>query len=574
LEKILHSFESNETIALTQAIAGLGGIGKTQIALKYAYRYKDNYEYICWINAETDNTILSSFQSFARKMNIPNAEAKEADVIIETVHNWMKDHCNWLFVYDNAEDEETLQRFLPALTGKRQHILITTRNMYFMNFVNVDIAVLTEEEACNLMNEYTRKPIDNDCKKLVNELGCLPLALAQAGAYIKIHKDSYRDYLDAFKRNGTELFSENNPTYAETVASTWNISFRKIKKNKAAKQLLHLCAFLAPEKIHKDFFTRAGNELPEDLSKAVADENVFKKAIAELTKYSIVSQDDEGALSIHRIVQEVIRDRLKRYQIHWRNRCILILNELVFGDFHTAALRDRFRTLATHILSVAPIDDFDNLAEKIENKEELATLYSFLGRGYQNLADYRLSLYYNKKALAIRENFLGSEHKDTVQANEDIGMIYWMQDDYVRALEYYEQAKAIREKVLGKEHLDTASTYNNMALVYDNMGDYEHALEYYGKDLAVSEKILDKEHPDTATAYNNMAVVYHTQGNYELALEYFGKALAIREKVLGKEHLYTEGTYLDAENTYKKSGKNGTFDAWLTKNNIKMRLGK
>jgi len=602
LEGIRKTFEeSKEAIALTQAIAGLGGIGKTQTALEYAHRYKDYYHCICWVNAETPNTILSSFQDFAKKNEDLKEEMKEAEVIIEAVRDWMQQNDNWLFIYDNAEDEKTLQPYLPAQTGTRQHILITSRNKRFMKSTAVNINVFTETEACDFIYKYTQKPADEHFKDLAKEMGYLPLALDQVGAYMFETKKSYADYLSLYHEKSLSLLQKyrDNPE-KQTAATTWEISLEKIRNNKAAKQLLHLCAFFDSENIFPAFFIKAREALPDELKKSIEDQQNFDDAIAELTKYSLVSQDDDGILSIHRLVQEVIRERLKRFQPNWRNRCILILNGLRNFNFSTRKSRDLFLILATHINAVTnEINDEDAT-------EEVVNLYLFLGYGYNQLADYDLALEYYEKAKAIYEKVLGTEHPSTATTYNNMAAVYRAKGDYDKALEYFGKAIAIREKVLGKEHPDTAITYNNIALVYDNKGEYDLALEYYGKSLDVKEKVLDKEHPsmattynnmadvfrakgdydnalkynnqalairekvqgtehpDIATNYNNMALVYYNQGKYDLALEYYGKALTIRIKVLGAEHPYTTGTYNDMADTFKKTGNPGSFNDWLT----------
>jgi len=538
LDKIRLTFEENkEPIALTQAIAGMGGIGKTQTALEFAYRNVDHYQCIFWVNAETPNNILSSFQEFAEKNEDLKVEMKEAEAIVKEALNWMEKNDNWLMIYDNVENEKSLEPYLPVRTGARQHILITSRNKMLKKYFRVDINVFTEQEACDFIYRYTEKTADKHFKELAKMMGYLPLALDQAGAYLFETKKSYTDYLNRYKEKNLSLLQKYiDDPQKQTVAATWEISLEKIKNNKAAKQLLHLCAFLDPENIYPQFFIDAKDILPDELKKAINDDEEFHLAIAKLVKYSLVSQNKEGILSLHRLVQEVIRESIKNEQPAWRRRCILILNELRFFDFSTRALRDRFLILAAHITAVT----YKNI---IEETEELANLYYFLGYGYNDLAEYKPALEYYKKALSIRENVLGKDHPDTAATYNNMAAVYHAQGVYERALEYYGKALAIDEKVSGLEHPSTATTYNNMAAVYDAQGDYELALEYHEKAKTVREKVLGEEHPSTADTYNNMAVVYYNMGDYERALEYYGKASAICEKVLGEEHPSTAATY-------------------------------
>jgi len=554
LDEIHQTFEKKEAVALTQAISGLGGIGKTQIALEYAFRYGYEYDCIWWANAETDNTILASFQDFAKKKKIVNEDTKETEVIIEAVRYWMQQNDNWLFIYDNAEEEKSLQSVLPAQNLKKQHVLITSRNTRFLKCTPVNIGIFTEAEACAFIEKYTQKPPDKHFKVLAKKMGYLPLALDQAGAYMAASKKSYEDYSDLYDRKNLALLTKyRDDPDKKTVATTWQVSIEKID-NTAAKQLLNLCAFFAPENIYLDFLTNASEVLPDELRKAADDEIDFDDAIAELTKYSLVSLN-ESALSIHRLVQEVVRDSLKQKQTHYRNLYISILNKLTFSDFSTVALRERFRTLVPHILSVT------NKISKEDETEELSELYHFLGWGFEDLADYDRALEYCEKVIAIRENILGKEHLKTAKAYNNIAVVYYSLSKYDLALEYYEKDLLISKKVLGKEHPDTASSYYNMGMVFDDKSEYDLALDYYRKALAIREKVLGKEHPDVANCYHNISLVYDAQDNNVLAWEYATKALTICEKTFGEEHIEMTSSYSNIGGLYYSQCK---YDLALT----------
>ena len=485
LEGIHKTFETKETIALTQAIAGLGGIGKTQVALEYVYRYGYEYDQIWWVNAETDETILASFLNFAIKNKIIKEDTKEAEIIIEAVRDWMQQYDNWLFIFDNVEKENKLQRFLPAQSFGRRHVLVTSRSPRFLRCLPINIGVFTEFEACKFIEKYTQKPADEYFKELAKKMGYLPLALDQAGAYMKIHRMNYKEYLDLYKKHHLELLSEyDDDPDKKTVATTWTISFDAIT-NKASQQLLNLCAFFAPDNIFTELFTVASDVLPDELREAVTNKLKYIKTRDELTKYSLVTLNDDNTLSIHRLVQEVIRDNLKQEQTKWHNLCIQLLNKLRYDDFSTPESRTRFLALAPHFVSVTT-----GITDE-EETEEISLLYHFLGWGFNELADYD------------------------------------------QALEYYGKALDIVEKVLGKEHPDTATTYNNIAGVYDNKGDKDSlnlALEYHRKALGTFEKVFGKKHLMTKLTFNNMSEAYRKSGNPESFEDWLeGRRTAISE---------------------------------------------
>ena len=600
LDNIHKAFQTKNSLSLVraQAIKGMGGIGKSETAKEYAYRYRDEYKHIWWVNAETDASIEAAYRSFAQRIKLCSPE-DNSETIIASVKKWMNDNRRWLFIFDNAENEKSLEKYCSSSGEAGQHILVTSRNQLFQKYASIDINVFSEQEACEFIEKYTQKPADDFFKELAQKMDYLPLALDQAAAYMYHNKMSYKDYLDLYDKYNLELLADNDDDPdKKTVATTWKISFEKIK-NPTSHQLLNLFAYLAPDNISKQWFVDANEVLPDELREVAANDLQYLKAITELTKYSLINLDEKGTISIHRLVQQVIRESLKNEQNKWRNYCISILHELRYFDFSTAESRDLFRTLAPHVEVVTKDINDDNATR------EVANLYYFLGWGFDDLADYNKALeYYEKalaiyeeilgkehpltalaynniaaiydkqgnygkaleyceKALAIREKVLGTEHPDTATTYDNIAAVYGKQDDYGKALEYCEKALAIREKVLGTEHPDTATTYNNIGIVYEYKYDYEHALEYYGKALSIREKFLGTEHPYTATTYNNIASVYRAQGDYEYALEYFVKSLTIRVKVLGVEHPYTKETLEYMEDTYVKSGNSKPFNAWL-----------
>jgi len=545
LYKIHQTLNNNESLA----IIGLGGVGKSQIAIEYAYRYASEYQYIWWVNAETGENTFTSYQDFAFKNEIISKDTKETEIIIEAVCNWMQQHDNWLFIFDNIEDEKSLQRYLPPQTCGKQHILTTSRNTRFLHFSTIDIGVFTEPEACEFIERYTKKQSDEHFRELAKKMGYLPLALSQTGAYMKINKSNYKNYLELYNTYHLNLLTDDDPD-RKTIATTWQISFDKIN-NKAPKQLLNLCAFFAPDNIYKQWFQDASEVLSDELQelRGVLPDNLkYNKIIAELTQYSLVSRNEEGALSLHRLVQDVIRDSLKEEQSKWRNYCVDIMNELVYYDFPTAESRTLFSILATHIESI-----INGISDE-DTTKEISELYYFLGCGFYHLADYSQALKWFDKALFTNKKILGEEHSDTMYVYTFISKVYYEKGDLEKTLEYLKKALIICEKILGEKHSNAATIYNDIARVYSAQGNYEKAMKYYKKALTIYEKILGTEDPFTAITYNNIAMIYKCKENYCNALKYSKKALRISKNVLDKEHPNTAISYSSIASIYSAKG--------------------
>jgi tetratricopeptide (TPR) repeat protein len=489
-----------------------------------------------------------AYRDFAVQKQLADEKA-EAAVVIKAVRDWMEQNERWLFIFDNAESSEVLKKYLPLQQQGTRHVLITSRYAYWYGVAEtVEVGVFRPEQAEEFLTEATKKPADNNQKKLAQELGYLPLALDQAAAYINVHQKSYSEYLELFRKRRLEVLKKfpSADKNRQTVATTWDISIEKIGETSAARQLFNLCAFFAPEDIARRWFQKSCAVLPEPLRTAVPDELAYDEITETICRYSLATRR-QGNLSLHRLVQEVIRDSMGGEREYWANLCISALINCIYDDFSTLENRVEFLTLLPHITATTG-------HAETTLPEEKAKLYDFAGRGSYELAMFDSALEWFGRALTISEKVFGKDHPDTATSDNNIAVVYHSQGDYPKAIEWHQKALDIFEKVLGKEHQATAATYNNIANVYDSQGDYPEALKWHRKALAVKEKVPGKDHPDTATSYNNIALVYYSQGDYPKALKWHRKALAVKEKVLGKEHPDTAASYNNIANVYHSQG--------------------
>ena len=494
LESIESAFKQKKGAFLTQAISGLGGIGKTQIAIEYAYRYAGQYNCIWLINAESKETLFSDLLKFAENRCGVDSEEATPDSVIAAVSTWTAGNSGWLFIFDNAEDYSTIARYLPKNNAGQGNVLITSRNEFWdktgSKAFKVDI--FSEEEAVQFLHNRTRIQNDDEDAKAMNKLlGGLPLALEHAAAYISENDITFTKYIEMFNKYKIRLLEKGLTKDEASIASTWQASIDTIDIE-AARQLLYICSYYAPEKIQLDTLILDNEYLMQPLKNVVADELELNSIVHELRRYSLIGKEDWN-LSIHRLLQESVRHYAK-HCTEYIECCFNHINMLMKGNNYVVKEgRDAARLLLPHALSV-----FNNIEGLDLQLGDIHTLCFNMAYSFSEFAMYT----------------------DSVQ--------------------WYNKALAIREKVLGAEHPDTATTYNNIAGVYDSQGDYPKALEWYNKALAISEKVLGAEHPDTATIYNNIAFVYSRQGDYPKALEWYQKAVAIYELNLGSEHPYTQ----------------------------------
>jgi NB-ARC domain/Effector-associated domain 2 len=252
------------------ALQGMGGVGKTTLALEYAHRHAPEYRLIAWLNAAETTALDSSFSGLAHELKLPQASQADYNIVRAAVLNYLTRESQWLLVYDNAEDPATLHEYLPG--SKSGHILITSRNAHWQGLATkLEIETLPEAEALELLlkaanrTQWTDAAETATAKTLAKELGYLPLALAQAGAFMEARKIHPAKYLEYFGKRKLELFKNAPLDYKKTVETTWNIGVEALEKEQPkALALVNLGAFLAPESIRLALLQEARDELVAD----------------------------------------------------------------------------------------------------------------------------------------------------------------------------------------------------------------------------------------------------------------------------------------------------------------------
>ena len=264
-----------------QAITGLGGIGKTQIALEYAYRHQQDYQAVLWAQADTRENLTWSYLKIAELLSLPEKKEQESARIITAVKVWFQHNRDWLLILDNADDLRLARDFLPPSLGG--HVLLTTRAQATGRFArHLEVESLpTEQGALFLLRRADLLPADatlqqasdperDQARAICEELGGLPLALDQAGAYIEETGCSLADYQHLFQEHRADLLAKHHgliEDHPESVATTWSLSFEQVEqKNPAAADLLRLCAFLAPDAIPEEIITQGAAHLGPQLA--------------------------------------------------------------------------------------------------------------------------------------------------------------------------------------------------------------------------------------------------------------------------------------------------------------------
>jgi tetratricopeptide (TPR) repeat protein len=552
LSQLESMLQSEQRTALTQpyAINGLGGIGKTQLALEYAYRHRQDYHAVLWGRADTREALISSFVSIASLLGLSQRDEEDQMVIVEAVKSWLADRPKWLLILDNADELPLVKEFIPP--AFRGHLLLTTRAQEMGKLAHkLEVEVMRPEMGALLLLRRSgrlapdapleKAPFEDilEAQELAQELGGLPLALDQAGAYIETTQRRLTDYRDRYRTRRAEILNKRGglvDDHPEAVATTWSLSFKKVEqRSPAAADILRLCAFLAPDAIPEEIFTKGANELGPLLAPLI-DAYQLDQAIAALRAYSLIARDPHTRmLTVHRLVQAVMQDAMPEQERNqWTQRAVATLNA-IFPDVRNEAWGECER-LISHVLLCANVttDQADN--------QELAALLRKAAYYLYRRAQYELAEPLYQRALTISEQALGASHPKTADTLRALARLYHVQGQYDRAEPLYQRALAIYEQVLGAAHPKTALIVHDLTRLYQDQGQYDQVERFYQRALAIYEQVLGSEHPITDDTLHNLARLYQDQGQYEQAEQFYQRALAIREQTPGASHPDTAGT--------------------------------
>ena len=585
-ENLIHS----GTTALTQAqaISGLGGIGKTQTAVEYAYRYREEYQAILWVTAATQNTLTADFVTLAATIELPQKNEQDQNITVAAVKRWFEEHVNWLLILDNADDLQVVEEFLP--TGGKGHILLTTRahapgalaqsmEVHQMDRDEGSLLLLRRARVLAASASLDQVPSQDrsSAEAIVSEMDGLPLALDQAGAYMEETQCGLAAYLERYRQHQGTLLQRRGDAHGahpDPVATTWALSFAQVEQQSpVAADLLRLCAFLVPDAIPEELISKGATQLGPQLEHLAENAILLDEAIGTLLRYSLVRRDQqEHTLAVHRLVQAVLKSSLdETMQQLWAERAVkatrqtfpqveyatwpqctrLITQAQACADLmHTyhltflaaadllnragSYLREHAQYRQAEPLLQQSISIYDQSGDA--EASAIASPLNNLAVLYKSLGKYTKAEPLYLRALTIYEQELGPTHLYTATSLNNLALLYESQGKYEQAEPLFQRALDIDEKEYGPNHREVATDLNNLAGLYESQGKYEQAEPLYQRALAIREQELGPTHPNTATSLNNIAGLYYEQGKYDEALPLFQRALAIREQELGLMH--------------------------------------
>lgn len=560
-----------------RAVTGLGGIGKTQIAIEFAYRYANEYDAVLWVRSESQalassrETMRASFATLVKVLELPNQENLNQVQARKAVTNWLKNHDHWLLIFDNVDDITLVRELLPhPYSGA---VLLTT---CFQNadphIKYLEVEKMSRSEGVQFLLRCTSSDEEEKREEhlsfserdaiytLCEVMDGLPLALAQAGAYIKMSPCSFHEYIALYNKDRERFLADRGvhvPEHPEAVAKTWDLSFQRIKReNPAAAELLRLCAFLAPDAIPEKLIVWGTAYCTMHLQKLADSEKALRDAIKTLYSYSLVQRDTTTQmLMIHRLVQAVLIDAMPiEARNEWKMRVVRILN----AAFPEAPFQEwgRCRQLLPHVQVCA----IEVEHEPIPTQLEAANLFDKVGSYLREQGQYVEAESLLSIALSIRERYLDANGLDIATSLSNLAGLYFYQDRYQKATPLVKRAFAIRKQRLGEGHAETTESMKHLALLYLRQEQYEQAEPLLQQSLLISERCTGHESSGTANIMDNLAVVYLGQEQYDKAEPLLKRAFSIKKRLFGPKHPATARTmenlaflYLKQEQRYERA---------------------
>ncbi|KAH7124365.1 hypothetical protein EDB81DRAFT_731294 [Dactylonectria macrodidyma] len=583
------------------ALVGMGGFGKSQVAIQFAHHIRDTSPQtsVFWVHASSKPRFEEAYRSIADNLRLPRRNDPSVDVL-GLVRDWLQreEAGPWLMVLDNVDDvnlfypsssagrdgaichladenpaalsvQQPLAVFLPKC--RNGIILVTSRSMDAAEKLTgshkavYGISAMDDAQALQLFRNKLQGDSDKTAAAdLLRALDYIPLAITQAAAYInrRAPRISVKTYLDAFresdKKKGSLLNSDagdlrRDDTVSNSVVTTWQVTLEQIRRERpSAANLLSFMSFFNPQGIPEFVLHHYKGDLTENADGVKDDEDndEFEDDLDVLRGYSLLSvTSTRDVCEMHSLVQFCTRAWLSVVDDaeRWRQVFLWAMSRhFPSGAFETWPT---CQMLLPHIESMLeeepPNEDLQKWARLLTN----CAWYMFT-RG-----NYRAAEKLGEKAVKTRVNVLGEEHPDTLSSMADLASTYRDQGRWKEAEELEVRVMETRKTMLGEEHPDTLTSMANLALTYWNQGRWKEAEELQVRVMGMRKTILGEEHPDTLSSINNLALTYRDQWRWKEAEELQVQVMETTKTVLGEEHPDTLTSMANLALTYMNQGR-------------------
>jgi tetratricopeptide (TPR) repeat protein len=586
LEQKLKACHGDSSISHAVAIYGLGGVGKSQLALKYAEDHKYSFDPILWIDATDEASVRSSFKRCATELDIPVDRSENEGSsftesrAVQAVLRWLRDrkdiHDEWLVIIDNADDcSWGIKKVIPK--GKRGNIIITSRDNLSPLLVEkgceqLEVNVMTPVEARTLLLRRLRWNIEScsekhqlECDAVVQHLGYLAGAIDLAGAYISMDTDqegALSRYLADYDRHQDDLLKIDRfrgllPT-EKTIWTVWDTTLKKLDKDYADLQPSVLLSFLAHFKgniVQDEIFRLASlgivsaeKEMEEDDPKLPStlrcflslhsgkwDDFSYRRSRDILLRYALL-QRVEGewpGVTMHSLVQWRAMQNDQDLPWGW---WYIVFVLAACCKVRRMKKRPYFRRHLTVHLPDA------NEAQLIRLKISISYrifIWNKIGRIYYNEGRLTKAEELQMQVMKARKEVFDVDHPHTLSAMSNLAETYRNQGRWDEAEELQMSVMEVRKKVLGVDHPDTLISMGNLAKTYRNQGRWDEAEELQMSVMEVRKKVLGVDHPHTLISMNSLSLAYWGQGRTDEATTLMEECFELRKRTVGADHRQT-----------------------------------
>ncbi|KGO78557.1 Tetratricopeptide-like helical [Penicillium italicum] len=550
-------------------LGGMGGIGKTQLAIAYAESGRGSYSSVFWLNAVSEAALKDSFRSIASLIfDVEEPEVLEDKEIVRRVHQWLctPKNTGWLLIFDNYDDpaQFRIENYHPP--ASHGAILVTTRRPDLVSGSTLDIKPLQkiEDSLAILQTRSGRDDVQSDphAKRLAKRLAGLPLALATAGTYLRQSRTfTFERYLQEYEKRWN--VDPRRPAklleYEErALYTTWDISYSRLEKeDPEAAKMLKLLAYFDNQSLWYELF-HAGltDSSPEWLHEVITDDVNFNGVMGVLAEcYFLDVHQTSDSWSMHNCVHD--------WTLASLNKDIDATYYWYAFDCVSTSMKDKdqnefsklsYSPLAAHATRLVQqrLCQDDVIYYIPPRRLAQASLIANLLR-LQVLLLAGEQIY--QRVLAGYEQGLGPDHISTLITVDNLGNLYQAQGKLDQAERMYQRALAGKEKALGPDHLSTLTTVNNLGLLYRDQGKLDLTEQMYQRALAGQEKALGPDHTSTLCTVDNLRLLYRDQGKLDLTEQMYQRALAGQEKALGPDHTSTLCTVDNLRLLYRDQGK-------------------
>jgi hypothetical protein len=552
-----------------QVLQGMGGVGKTQLAVEYAHRFADGYDVTWWITADQAALIGSQFAELGENLGCVEPGTGLTEAARQATLAELRQRGRWLVVFDNAESPADLTPWLPGGNG---HVLITSRAHQWAEVaVPAEVDVLTRAESVAILRNRVSWLAEADAEKVAAAMGDLPLGVAQAAGYMADTGTPAAAYLSVLETRAGQVLEYGPPSsYRQSLAAVTELAFDQLgHDDPASAGLAAVCAFLAPDPVPLDWFTRNPAALPAVLASAAADPLAWHQVLARLGARALARIDPDG-LRMHRLTQAIVRGYLSAEQSSAsRQAAEAIVAAAHPGDGRSPDVWPEWARLLPHLTFLGPelttspslrdlaVDatyylfrrgywpgSYD-LASRLYTKwvdrfgpDDPATLSAAqaVATALWRLGRHDEAGRLDEDTLARRRRVLGADHPDTLVTANATAIVLRELGRTEAAHDLDEDTLARRRRVLGEDHPQTLMSANTLIIILRGMGEIQAARELAEDTLARRRRLLGEDHPDTLISASNLAVILRSAGQAQVARDLDEDTLARRQRVLGPDH--------------------------------------